>query len=150
GTYPYRKQPITPRNLLLRGCVLRNTTWAVGLVLNTGLDTKIIMSMTEVPRKSSHLEQRTNTEIRRIVTYLALVCLAGALGSLLWNISNAEDANYLAWEVGRGGGGERGSPVGSACIKFLYFFLLLGNFIPVSLYVSMSTVKFFQSYFINQ
>lgn len=35
-------------------------------------------------------------------------------------------------------------------IQFLYLFLLLGNFIPVSLYVSMSTVKFCQGFFMRQ
>ncbi|CAN0504349.1 unnamed protein product, partial [Ectocarpus sp. 8 AP-2014] len=39
---------IQTRNLLLRGCVLRNTRWVVGLVLNTGPDTKIVMSSLEV------------------------------------------------------------------------------------------------------
>ncbi|CAN0448403.1 unnamed protein product, partial [Ectocarpus sp. 12 AP-2014] len=38
---------IQTRNLLLRGCVLRNTRWVVGLVLNTGPDTKIVMSSLE-------------------------------------------------------------------------------------------------------
>ncbi|CAN0506418.1 unnamed protein product, partial [Laminaria digitata] len=42
------REVILPRNLLLRGCVLRNTKWVVGLVLNTGPDTKIIMSSLEV------------------------------------------------------------------------------------------------------
>ena len=44
------REVILPRNLLLRGCVLRNTKWVVGLVLNTGPDTKIIMSSLEVKR----------------------------------------------------------------------------------------------------
>lgn len=42
------REAIQSRNLLLRGCVLRNTPWVVGLVLNTGPDTKIIMSSMEV------------------------------------------------------------------------------------------------------
>ncbi|CAN0410979.1 unnamed protein product, partial [Hapterophycus canaliculatus] len=45
--FPSRMELIQTRNLLLRGCVLRNTRWVVGLVLNTGPDTKIIMSSLE-------------------------------------------------------------------------------------------------------
>ncbi|CAM9414176.1 unnamed protein product [Choristocarpus tenellus] len=139
------RKAILPRNLLLRGCVLRNSPWVVGLVLNSGPDTKIIMSMTEVPQKSSHLEQRTNNEIRHIVTYLCAVCLVASFGSLFWNASRAEENKYLVWDFD--GVDEY---VKEFIIMFFYYFLLLGNFIPVSLYVSMSTVKFFQSYFINQ
>lgn len=48
GALPTLRELIQTRNLLLRGCVLRNTRWVVGLVLNTGPDTKIIMSSLEV------------------------------------------------------------------------------------------------------
>ena len=32
--------PLSVKNVLLRGCNLRNTDWVFGLVLNTGNDTK--------------------------------------------------------------------------------------------------------------
>ena len=34
-------------------------------------------------------------------------------------------------------------------VKFFYYFLILAQFVPVSLYVSMSTVKYFQALFMN-
>ena len=46
---------ILPNNLLLRGCVLRNTDWVIGCVVNSGHDTKIMMSSTETPSKASLL-----------------------------------------------------------------------------------------------
>ncbi|CAN0459600.1 unnamed protein product, partial [Scytosiphon promiscuus] len=48
GTAESTSEPISPDMLLRRGCVLRNTRWVLGLVLNTGPDTKIIMSMSKV------------------------------------------------------------------------------------------------------
>ncbi|CAM9420829.1 unnamed protein product, partial [Ectocarpus sp. 6 AP-2014] len=139
------REVIQTRNLLLRGCVLRNTRWVVGLVLNTGPDTKIVMSSLEPPHKTSRLEQRTNVEVWRIVRLLCLVCFLGAVGSLVWNATSAEDHVYLRMDVG-----SWGNQMKTTFIQFLYLFLLLGNFIPVSLYVSMGTVKFSQAFFMKQ
>ena len=44
---------IQSNNVMLRGCVLRNTEWIVGIIVNTGHDTKIMMSATETKSKTS-------------------------------------------------------------------------------------------------
>ena len=44
-------EPIGPHNVLLRGCVLRNTDWIIGCVVNTGHHTKILMSASVTPNK---------------------------------------------------------------------------------------------------
>ena len=59
-------------NVLLRGCVVRNTEWGMGFVLNTGKDTKIMMSNAEPPYKNSTITLAINVEIKRIVLLLVV------------------------------------------------------------------------------
>ena len=86
------KEVIDPSNILLRGCTLRNVDWVIGLVANTGVDTKIMMSNTEVPTKLSSLEHRISREIKQVVLYLICVCFVGAVGAVVWDIRKMEDA----------------------------------------------------------
>lgn len=139
---PDGRDAVQPTNLLLRGCVLRNTDWVIGLVLNTGHDTKIMMSSSETRSKTSQLESKASREITRIILLLATVCFTGATGQAVWNQVNGVDSIwYLNWQP---------SPVGFWFVDFFYFFLLHATFIPVSLYVSMSLVRYLQSYFMNR
>lgn len=135
------REPVQPNNLLLRGCFLRNTEWIIGLVVNTGHDTKIMMSMAKTIPKTSDLESKTSKEIGRIVILLALVCFTGATGAAIWNsLNDVSDIWYLQFKP---------IPVLQWFIDFFYFFLLHATFIPVSLYVSMTIVRYFQSYLMN-
>ena len=91
------KEVVDPTNVLLRGCTLRNVDWAICLVVNTGLDTKIMMSNSESPVKTSSLELRINVEIKKVVLYLIAVCLFGAVGNFVWKNQEMLDAWYLKW-----------------------------------------------------
>mmetsp|Transcript_31689 Transcript_31689/g.43471 ORF Transcript_31689/g.43471 Transcript_31689/m.43471 type:complete len:1213 (+) Transcript_31689:256-3894(+) len=135
------REPIPANCVLLRGCVLRNTDWAIGLVVNTGHDTKIMMSSSGTRAKTSQLESLASQEIIRIIYLLAIVCVAGATGQAIWNALNkVEDMWYLKWNQ---------NAIAFWFIDFFYFFLLHATFIPVSLYVSMSVVRYVQAYFMN-
>lgn len=58
---PYEKtEPITYSNLLLRGCVVRNTDWVIGVVVFTGRDTKIMLNSGQTPSKRSKMAKATN------------------------------------------------------------------------------------------
>eukprot|EP01039_Chlorochromonas_danica_P007893 gene7893-8706_t len=135
--------PILATNLLLRGCVLRNTDWVYGLVINTGHDTKVMMSSRSTQSKTSKLESAASQEIKRIIILLAIVCFAGATGQAIWNaVNHVNRITYLDWPTNI-------TTAGFWFVDFFYFFLLHTTFIPVSLYGSMSLARYFQSYFMN-
>lgn len=50
-------------NILLRGTVLRNTSWVIGVVLFTGEDTKIVQNSGGTPSKQSKVERQMNPQV---------------------------------------------------------------------------------------
>ncbi|CAM9108152.1 unnamed protein product [Ectocarpus sp. 8 AP-2014] len=140
----FASEPISADMLLLRGCVLRNTRWVLGLVLNTGPDTKIMMSMSKAPSKASHLSSRINEEIKRVAAVMGSICILGAMLTTLWNAQYQTSKPYLRFDSASD------SLAGMFFTQFLYNALLLNSFIPISLYVSMNFVRFLQSWFMNQ
>jgi magnesium-transporting ATPase (P-type) len=150
-------EPVDPENLLLRGCILRNTRYAIVLVLNTGMDTKIMMSMSAAPTKSSRLSYRVNREIKRVACLMLCFCVVGAVLGTAWGVQNDAEAWYLSGSADRLSSGKRasssasaGSVISTLVETFFYYVLLLNSFIPISLYVSMNFVRFFQGWFMNQ
>jgi phospholipid-translocating ATPase len=58
-----QKHPVDQQMALLRGCVLRNTKWVIGLVVFTGEDTKIVLNSGGTPSKRSKVERQTNPQV---------------------------------------------------------------------------------------
>jgi phospholipid-translocating ATPase len=57
------KHPLDLQTVLLRGTVLRNTEWVIGVVLFTGLDTKIVLNAGGTPSKRSRVERQMNPQV---------------------------------------------------------------------------------------
>ncbi|KAJ7092830.1 hypothetical protein B0H15DRAFT_1020893 [Mycena belliarum] len=55
--------PVDLSLTLLRGTVLRNTRWVIGLVLFTGEDTKIVLNSGGTPSKRSKVEPEMNPQV---------------------------------------------------------------------------------------
>lgn len=55
-----KTEAVTYNNLLLRGCVLRNTRWAIGIIVYTGDETKIMLNSGKTPSKRSRIAKETN------------------------------------------------------------------------------------------
>lgn len=63
--------PVNTNTLLLRGCVLRNTNYVIGVVVYTGPHTKLIMNSGGTPSKRSRIERQMNPQV--LTRYYALI-----------------------------------------------------------------------------
>lgn len=45
---------------MLRGCKVKNTDWAIGIVIYTGSDTAIMMNSSQPTNKASNIERQVN------------------------------------------------------------------------------------------
>lgn len=68
-------QPLGPDQVLLRGAMLRNTSWVFGVVIYTGHDTKLMRNSTSAPLKRSTVDKMTNTQILMLFFILIFLCL---------------------------------------------------------------------------
>lgn len=79
------RAPVDISMTLLRGTVLRNTQWAVGVVLFTGRDTKVVLNTGRTPSKMSRMERTMNYQVsafRLCYSTLRLIQLADSSISL--------------------------------------------------------------------
>ncbi|KAH6902733.1 phospholipid-translocating ATPase [Coprinopsis sp. MPI-PUGE-AT-0042] len=128
--------------VLLRGTVLRNTGWAIGVVLFTGIDSKIMLNSGDTPSKRSKVERQMNPQVMinlLILFILAVVCgVADAvlqqhyypLGALWLYGSDLPDNN----------------PRINGLITWA--FALHDDIVPISLYISIEVVRTLQAAFI--
>lgn len=77
------------KHLLLRGTVLRNTEWAVGLVIYTGIETKIYKNSKNPPHKTSNVMRLMNKMLSTVFIFqLAIVLMCAGL-NYKWASENA-------------------------------------------------------------
>ncbi|KAI4383555.1 hypothetical protein MLD38_009381 [Melastoma candidum] len=150
GNLLFQKQtlPITPNQILLRGCRLRNTEYIVGSVVFTGHETKVMMNAMNVPSKRSTLERKLDKLILTLLGTLFMMCLVGAIGSAVF-INKKYYYLGLTRGVEAQFNPDRRVVVFSATI--LTLITLFSTIIPISLYVSIEMIKVFQTtQFINK
>lgn len=140
--------PLSPNQILLRGCSLRNTEYIVGAVIFTGHETKVMMNAMNVPSKRSTLERKLDKLILALFGGLFLMCLIGAIASGVF-------INRKYYYLGLGASVENQfNPSNRFLVATLTMFTLItlySTIIPISLYVSIEMIKFIQStQFINK
>jgi len=65
-----KTESVTINEILLRGCVLRNTGHVIGMVLFTGTDSKIMLNSGDTPSKRSRIEKDLNFHVGHWLTLL--------------------------------------------------------------------------------
>jgi magnesium-transporting ATPase (P-type) len=48
------------KNLVLRGSIIRNTEYAIGIIVYSGMQTKIMKNLKKIPRKESNVMDLMN------------------------------------------------------------------------------------------
>ncbi|XP_040460796.1 phospholipid-transporting ATPase VB [Falco naumanni] len=147
----YMEQPNHERvgfnieSLLLRGCTIRNTEAAIGIVIYAGHETKAMLNNNGPRYKRSKIERQMNMDIFLCVGLLFVMCLVGAVGHGIWTGNFSEHPPYDVPDEN----GNFLSPVLGGFYMFLTMIILLQVLIPISLYVSIELVKLGQVFLIH-
>lgn len=135
-------EPITIDNVLLRGCNLRNTEWALGVVIFTGHDTKIMRNQGETPSKRPRIARELNFNVVCNLGVLFLICLLSAIiNGVAWAKTDASLAFFEYGSIG-------GSSGLSGFITFWAAIIVFQNLVPISLYITLEIVRTAQAIFI--
>ncbi|KAK3163436.1 hypothetical protein QOZ80_1AG0003690 [Eleusine coracana subsp. coracana] len=142
-----------PSNIVLRGCELKNTTWAIGVVVYAGKETKVMLNNSGAPSKRSRLETQLNRETVILSIMLIGMCTTASVLAGIWVLNHRGELeftqffrekdyttgkNYNYYGVGM-----------QIFITFLMAVIVYQVIIPISLYISMELVRLGQAYFMG-
>jgi magnesium-transporting ATPase (P-type) len=85
---------LTVNNLLMRGCKLKNTQHAIGIVVYTGNETKMMKNLTKGAFKMSNIESKLNYLIIILFIFQALCCIVQSIGASIF-MANSKLMWYL-------------------------------------------------------
>ncbi|KAA8907342.1 hypothetical protein FN846DRAFT_906662 [Sphaerosporella brunnea] len=135
-----KELPLNPDQLLLRGATLRNTPWIHGIVIFTGHETKLMRNATATPIKRTAVEQMVNKQIIMLVSILLLLSLVSSLGDVIKQSTSASMSYlYLA----------NNNRAKQFFADILTYWVLYSNLVPISLFVTVELVKYYQAFLIN-
>ncbi|CAG8973915.1 hypothetical protein HYALB_00003693 [Hymenoscyphus albidus] len=122
--------PLTTNEIILRGSTLRNTTEAIGMVINSGEDCKIRMNANKNPRiKAPAMQYITNKIVIMLVFFVIVLALFCSIAYQIWS----QNVEKRSWYLHRAQ-----VPFWQIIIGFI---ILYNTLIPLSLYVSLEIIK---------
>ncbi|KAJ0235198.1 Phospholipid-transporting ATPase 1 [Hirschfeldia incana] len=152
-----RRLSLGPSNIILRGCELKNTEWALGVVVYAGSETKAMLNNSGAPSKRSRLETRMNLEIILLSLFLIALCTTAAATAAVWLRRHRDDLDtilfYRRKDYSVRPEGKNHNYYGWGWEIFFTFFMAVIVYqimIPISLYISMELVRIGQAYFMTR
>ncbi|KAK2616985.1 drs2 neo1 protein [Conoideocrella luteorostrata] len=127
--------PLSLNNVVYRGSALRNTTEAIGLVVNSGEECKIRMNANKnVTAKKPAMHSIINKMVLFQIVIVLMLAIGFTIGYHLWK-NDVQDKSFYLVTNGRW----------SASVPFREIFfgylIMFNTLIPLSLYISMEIVK---------
>ncbi|CAD8171215.1 unnamed protein product [Paramecium octaurelia] len=141
-----QKIALDNNNIILRGSILKNTSHIICLALYTGHDTKIMKNTIKVKYKQSSLEKQLGKRIIFIFLLQLGICLFSSLYYSIWFNENYETLTYL--EIKKSTYIDN-SFAYNFFVRLGNWILMFGNLVPISLLVTLETVKFCQAFLIQ-
>ena len=132
---------VSTAEFLLKGSILKNTNWIIGIVAYTGMKNKIILNSKKPRMKMSKIEKTLNYVLLFVFFFLILLCISCSIFHHFEYLSkkNFYD-NFIIL---------KDNPNIESFICFFTYFLLLNTLIPISLVVSTEIIKIIQGIFIK-
>ena len=125
--------------LLLKGALLKNTAWAIGIVVFTGHKTKLLLNSKPGRVKYSHLENLMSKMLIFILILQSCFCMFSAGLFAVYYKANIEYNPFMF---------KSSNLLVDSVVTYFSYNLLLNTMIPISLIISLEIVKLIQGYFI--
>ena len=132
-------EPLNLKQLLLRGCLLKNTDYIYGITIYTGTDSKIVMNSKKPAAKSSKIQKSMNWILLSVFLLQIFICFFLASFGQQWLVDH-EDSSYIDLPSASGG---------SFISRVLTYWVGYSHLIPISLYVALELVRLFLASFIK-
>ncbi|EGR33523.1 phospholipid-translocating p-type flippase family protein, putative [Ichthyophthirius multifiliis] len=127
------------KNIALRGCFLRNTSYIYGVVIYTGHECKIMLNSHSPELKRSNVEKIMNKLVFFVWICQNFLCALGGLWYTIWHFVNKSKISYIYID--------KKDDFNSAELFFQSignWLMIFLNFIPVSLVISLEMIRYLQ------
>ena len=129
-------------NMILKGCVLKNTNYVCGIVIYSGKNTKIMKNGKSARFKMSKVLNTMNKLLYSVFIFEIILCVVYGYLCLNWNNKNEPIYTYIFIVK------DTHNPFTKFIINMFTCFVSYSQMIPISLYVVLEIIKIIQGFLV--